>query len=329
MNLHKIIRRFICWKRGFHDYDYSEFDNERMTDFFTCHFCGSVEFARQFCERPMRPLKKRYSGNMISVLQNYLPTRVKNTLKPYYRTVFPNQLCIMILPTMRCNYKCSYCKWHYSIEEVPLEVWQKALRKFPKANIYISGGEPFLYKDLPELVSEFNIMGIVTNGSLDIDVYKKIKKRIHLNVSYHREQIDILEFYNKIIELRKLFHLTVTTVATRDTIPIIPGLKKLFPQLHIDPLIGFKYTIKEEIALLKDITPDRTLDKTCGFKKCSAGKNYIVIMPDCSVVRCLGGMYSLGNIIDKDFKLGDTITCSLPCVACDKDMAKKEIVRVE
>ena len=94
----------------------------------------------------------------IATLQRYLPASVKNALKPYYRKLLPNQLCVLLWVTFRCNYRCSYCpvvtRFDYSeiygkADERTPEDWIAALDRLPKANVYISGGEPFLFKGLP------------------------------------------------------------------------------------------------------------------------------------------------------------------------------------
>src|SRR5436853_2492934 len=121
-------------------------------------------------------------------VQKHVPASVKFALKPYYRKVFPNRLHSMLYPTMRCNYKCSYCPvvtkfdfgmvWGYG-SELTASQWIAALEKLPPAVIYIQGGEPFLYRDLPELVNHLpekhSLVGIVTNLSVPVHVYRRIK----------------------------------------------------------------------------------------------------------------------------------------------------------
>ena len=116
----------------------------------------------------------------VTTLQRHLPAWLKNALKPYYRTVFPHQLCIVLWVTFRCNYRCSYCpvvtrfdfsKLYGKQLERPAEQWIAALERLPKANLYFSGGEPFLFSDLPELINglnKHNILGIVTNGAVGV-----------------------------------------------------------------------------------------------------------------------------------------------------------------
>lgn len=311
----------------------------------------------------------------ILLLQRILPASVKNALKPFYRTIFPNQLFVVLWITFRCNYKCSYCpvitKFNFgsifgkSSERTP-DDWVAALESLPQANIYISGGEPFLYKGLPEFVNnqmKHKILGIVTNATVPSTVYARIKHKVHLNLSFHSEFTTQEDFISKIQELKALdiFHLNVNIVATRENLPIIAFFKSRLignnVSLHVDPFIDsdmqFQYTREERIILDDCLENDRanTLDRldfySYGAKKCSAGKNYINIMPNGDVFRCAAGFeyfhsplrksilaqgpkapydpgyFSMGNIFDADFSLdSNSIYCDLPCpAACDRDMA--------
>lgn len=312
----------------------------------------------------------------ITALQRYLPASVKNALKPYYRKLFPNQLCVMLMVTFRCNYRCSYCPWVtrfaysniYRQENEPTpEAWIRALDKLPKANVYISGGEPFLFHGLPELVNGLNkhkILGIVTNAAVKTAIYERITKKIHLNLSFHREFVTADQFLNKIEELRKvgMFHLNINMVATRENVLMIPKFEKFFTDhkvsLHIDPYVdpdvAFEYTPEEMVILSRYLASDRnTQMDMLNFnsytpKECSAGQNYINIMPDGTVFRCVGGsdyfhsplkkrlldmgpgapydpgFFLMGNVFDPGFKLDKApVCCQLPCTAaCDRDMAK-------
>jgi organic radical activating enzyme len=65
-----------------------------------------------------------------------------------------------------------------------------ALDKLPSANIYVSGGEPFIYKGLPDFInkqSRHKILGVVTNASVPSKIYDRVTRRTHLNLSYHAE----------------------------------------------------------------------------------------------------------------------------------------------
>lgn len=310
-----------------------------------------------------------------SALQAMLPASVKFALQPIYRAIFPNKLFIVMWVTFQCNYKCSYCpvvtKFDFgkvfkrNDEKTPDE-WIAALEKLPPARIYISGGEPFIYKGLPDFInkqSKHKILGAVTNGTVPAKIYDRINRKIHLNISYHSEFTNQDEFLKKIEELQALkkFYINVNIVATPENLPIISILKdRLIDKdvsLHVDPYIDpdmkFEYSTEERKTLMGVLYSDRknSLDRlnfeSYEKKQCSAGRNYINIVPNGDVFRCAAGfeytystlrasvlasgpsapydpsIFSMGNIFDEDFSL-DTkdLICGLPCpAACDRDMA--------
>ena len=66
-----------------------------------------------------------------------------------------------------------------SCEKTP-EQWIKALAKLPATTFFVLGGEPFLYDGLSELINnlpkQHSILGLVTNASMPIELYKKLNK---------------------------------------------------------------------------------------------------------------------------------------------------------
>jgi MoaA/NifB/PqqE/SkfB family radical SAM enzyme len=296
------------------------------------------------------------------------------------RTFHPNRLYVVLWITFQCNYKCSYCpvvtKFDYGKiftrkDEKTPDQWITALEKLPRARIYISGGEPFIYKGLPDLInnqSKHVVTGVVTNASAPAKVYERVKKKIQLNLSFHPEFTSQDEFLRKIQELKELtqFSLVVNIVATPDNLPIIAAMNaRLVDQnvtLHVDPLVDpdmqFQYSDEELRTLMTVLTRGRknSLDRlnyrSYKQKKCSAGRNYINIMPNGDVFRCAGGfeymlsplrksilengpsapydatLFSMGNIFDENFSLDtNDIICGLPCpAACDRDMARIKFI---
>ncbi len=308
----------------------------------------------------------------IAWLQRHIPASVKNFLKPHYRRIFPNRLHVLFWPTFRCNYKCSYCtvvtKFNYGDlypreSERTVDEWLAAFAKLPPAMVYVSGGEPFLYRGLPEFVNRLErhtILGIVSNATVSTHVYRQIKAPLHLNVSFHREYATEEAFLAKLVELQPYFHLNVNIVATPENLPVIEHVRRRLEgkkiSLHVDPLVtpGFEYEQRDRQALDAQLTPDRKSNVTSQLnfadyetKECSAGKNYINVLPNGDVFACFGGAsfthsplvadilargpdapydlrpYRMGNLFDADFRLRDApMSCSLPCLhACDFDSA--------
>ena len=306
----------------------------------------------------------------LTSIRAVLPDRLKYILKPYFRTLLPNQLVALLWITFRCNYRCSYCNIVTNFNfgdlagrdsEKTADQWLEALDKLPPTMFYFAGGEPFLYRELPELINELptkhSVIGIVSNGTAKIDVYRRLKKRIGLNISFHREFVDEDTFISKIAELKDSFNVSVNIVATRENLPVIARLKDTFEgkevSLHVDRMVGtgFSYTKEENELLLPLLSKERRaqadqLDENdYGTKLCGAGKNYINIFPDGQTYTCAGGMeyshspivkpildnqpeprfkldqFRMGNIFNPDFRLRERpIACSLPCrAACDRD----------
>ena len=299
----------------------------------------------------------------VITLQRFIPASIKFALKPYYRRIFPNRLHVILNPTWRCNYHCSYCpvvtKFAYTTVvgksgERSGEDWIAGLEKLRPAVVYIAGGEPFVYSDLPTLVNRLpekhHLLGIVTNLSLHVNAYRKIQKCIHLNASFHREHIDAATFIAKVKELSGQFHIHVNIVATPENLPVLDQvsdeLNSVGVPLHIDPFVDrdFQYSPEQLQLISRHIKADRN-PKTGDFhdfsaKRCSAGQNYVNLSPDGSAYTCYGGMnfihssqyseiatgrdlsrFRIGNLFDSGFRLNShEIICSMPCnAACDRD----------
>ena len=214
---------------------------------------------------------------------------------------------------------------------------------------------PYIINNLPK---KHSIIGIVTNVSMPIEVYKKVKKRIHLNVSFHREFTSEDEFIEKVKALKDYFHITVNIVATEENINFIKNKLEIFEKnkiaYHIDPLINssnkpHEYTKEDKQIIDKYLEKSRTLEREdllakLTAKKCSAGRNYYNLLPNGDALLCSRAIeykhspfienidnpkYYLGNIFDGTFKLNknDTI-CSYDCIAhCDRDYTKIKILK--
>jgi MoaA/NifB/PqqE/SkfB family radical SAM enzyme len=298
----------------------------------------------------------------IGSVQRFIPARVKFFLKPYYRKLFSHRLHVVFWPTFRCNYSCTYCtvgtKFDFTTvfprsSERQVDQWIVALEKLPPAMIYISGGEPFVYAGLPELVNRLpkkhQLLGIVSNVSLPASVYRKIKYPFHLNASFHREFVSAENFIARVKELQEFLHVHVNIVATPENLSMISSIDGLMAthriSLHVDPYVDreFRYSASEQTLLRKYTQADRkSLVDFSDFspKQCSAGRNYINLLPDGQVFTCAAGFsytysplytelvgnqplenFRMGNIFDSNFRLhASDIVCKLPCKdACDRD----------
>lgn len=306
---------------------------------------------------------------LVELLQKLTPAPIRSFLRPYHRIIFPNKIYGYWNITYRCTYKCSYCpfcnitdygKIYTKDQEKTPEEWLKILEKLPPMSFLIIGGEPMLYQGISEVInnlpSKHSIIGLISNASLPIDLYKKIKKKVCLTVSYHREFAKEDEFIDKVLELNSFMWLnSVNIVATPENIPFLDKLhKRLTPKgitIRVEHLVktGFRYTDEQYNSIKKYLTSDRNFKKKESFyeapicKSCSAGRNYINIMPNADVYSCVGGMeyinathrkpyiknpdcldrYLMGNLADEDFKFNlKNKDCSNPCIyVCDWDYA--------
>lgn len=84
--------------------------------------------------------------------------------------------CVFIRLT-GCNLRCTYCDTTYAYDQgAPFEIHQilEAVDKFKCALVEITGGEPLLQPDTPELIEQLLSCGyevlIETNGTFDISV---------------------------------------------------------------------------------------------------------------------------------------------------------------
>lgn len=307
---------------------------------------------------------------LVELIQKFAPAKLRSFLRPYHRYFFPNKIYGYWNITYRCSYQCSYCPFcnitKYSEiypqkkEKTPQE-WLEILEKLPPMSFLLIGGEPLVYSGLAEVINNLpakhSIIGLITNASMPLELYKKIKKKICLSISYHREFTTEEDFIAKVLQLNEFMWIgSVNIVATPENLPFLEELhKRLNPHgitIRVEHLIkpGFKYTDEQLRQLKKYLTPDRNWEKKGNFyekpmcKMCSAGRNYINIMPNADVYTCVGGMeylnathrqkyvdnltllerYRLGNLADKNFVFNTkNKPCVLPCIyVCDWDYAE-------
>ena len=157
------------------------------------------------------------------------------------------------------------------------------------------------------------------------------------------------EFVDKVQQLQHHFHVDVNLVATAENLSVIERIASMMRDhnitLHVDPLVDTdcSYTPEQKALLKKHTYADRRY--TIAFddftvKRCSAGRNYIHLMPGGEVYSCSAGcsyihsplfkhvvaghavsQYAMGNVFDPSFRLNsEDVTCTLPCKdACDRD----------
>lgn len=147
---------------------------------------------------------KHRPWSLISYLSK-LPL-MTNLLQYLYYTYFSELNSIKIHINSKCNYNCVYCySKNIKGEVLPTQKWLETIDKlkdYPVQTIEISGGEPFLHKDLFKILKKcsdinYNIT-IYTNGSLInknwIKKLKSLDTHIILSIKY-----DSVNTYSKCI----------------------------------------------------------------------------------------------------------------------------------
>ncbi|MFH1332779.1 MAG: radical SAM protein [archaeon] len=103
----------------------------------------------------------------------------------YKGRVMPEALIFFV--TSKCNAKCMHCFFWKSINQVKNELTLDEIKKFSKnlpkfSHLFIGGGEPFLRRDLPEIIETFyrnnqlKSISIPTNGILTKKIVRDIDR---------------------------------------------------------------------------------------------------------------------------------------------------------
>lgn len=248
-----------------------------------------------------------------------------------------------------CNYRCSYCffegKWaEYRKRNVYLspdewaEHWGRISDKYGPPYLIITGGEPFIYPNLIEIIKRLSAIcyhiNISSNSSGDLQQFVKDidPQKVSLSLSYQPQFDKLEEFIERLLFIRKhSFSGCINFVAYPPFLKDINSYKEKFTSLgeslKIIPFFGEYqgiiypqgYTQEE----LKSIGINDNWFKKVRKKSsiCPAGQKAALIFPDGKVARCgqIGEDMVLGNFFDSTFRLLDN---SLPCEAefcpCDE-----------
>lgn len=139
---------------------------------------------------------------------------------------------INIYPTDRCNLKCTMCfqRLRPRHDELTIEIWYSIIDRLArfKPRIHLSGGEPFVYKDIMKLITRIKEHGlfltITTNGTFLKEhaewLVRQRVNRIHLSLDGPRDTHDSIRgvpgTYDRLIAgLKEL------KAHTKGTLPLI------------------------------------------------------------------------------------------------------------
>jgi len=184
----------------------------------------------------------------------------RNIGKP---TFYPFNYTISV--TSKCNLKCKTCNiWkNQPLNELNLKEWEKIFSSLGKSPLWItiSGGEPFLRKDLVsivKLISKYNkpqILNIATNGILTEKIVSDVNKiitfykgKLIINISIDglKEKHNfirgnkcfdkVIETYNRLKKIKKItvgIHTVISKYNVKDIPKIYDYINKLNPDSHI------------------------------------------------------------------------------------------------
>lgn len=159
--------------------------------------------------------------------------------------------------THKCNYKCSYCSvWNDKVEELNSEQILKLVDEVAEAGCVayaITGGEPLVRKDLPQILKRIKERGmvakLVTNGSLvskrideiadHVDVLTISFDSINQNVPEELGIIKVLD--DTVIEgvkaaVERIPHVGFNTVLTKLTLDELDDIVETATKLGIKSL---------------------------------------------------------------------------------------------
>lgn len=220
---------------------------------------------------------------MIGVLPKIPPYRL------FRRFGWPRRLPLNLTLSVsyRCNSRCRTCNIHKrSADDLSLEEWRKVFAGLGTAPFWttISGGEPFLYRELPALVCSLydhcgpSIINIPTNGILVERIPGAVKEiarhcakaQLVINVSIdgvgeqHDDIRGVQGSYRKAVEtfnaLKSLglsnLSVGIHTVISRFNVSSIPEIYRELHQLGPDSYITEIAEEREELCTIgSGITP--------------------------------------------------------------------------
>ncbi len=170
-----------------------------------------------------------------------------------YRALYPET--VNIYPTFRCNLKCEMCFEKYAKvkKELCLVDWLKIIDRIKQFHprIHISGGEPFVYKDIATIIEYIKkhdlYLCITTNGTM-LEEHAEALVRLKVN------RLDISVDGPESVHDR-IRGVTGTYAKIVKGFEVLRNLKKSgTPVIKINSLINFENpeTMKDVISLARD-----------------------------------------------------------------------------
>lgn len=274
---------------------------------------------------------------------------------------------LVAVPTWMCGYKCKYCDYEWSNlghnlkcfgkehefgESLTAKEWNKGLDNLTKdqmSQIDFTGGEPFLYHEIIDLINglpDCMLWGMTT--SLQTNRYKELNydRCQALTVSYHYQGYNKIEHKLEWLKDQGDRLVAVTLVAAPWNLKEFEesfeyfGSKGFRINIQVFLTKGFSWDkhLKEK-DLVKSYLCDSTNKWANGlfefkpdkkFTDCSAGDDYFMIQPDGMLHRCyssfVAGEKPVGNLMTNIIEHDKN--CHIDCMfMCDKTRCEKTEVK--
>ena len=277
--------------------------------------------------------------------------------KPIIKIGEGGQKLAVILPSLLCNYNCSYCriksKTRFDYEH-ELDEWLDALIRIGAPVVHIAGGEPTALKGFEEFVVNYpSSVRMTTNlwrdpSKYSLEFWQKFE---YMTLSFHPEYTTIEEFAEKVDYLVKLFkdpdecpRMACTIVAIPEYLDNITGWIEMLSDLGVNARAQYynapaddstKTYTDDELKRLKQLNIPMSA-KVAGqevyskptLKSCDAGRHYVHINMRGTAKRCSRDKLSPGNIFDGTFKWFETNkNCVTACTeACDLTFTEHKVI---
>lgn len=291
----------------------------------------------------------------------------KRKMKSLYKRMFKPKYSIVFLPTFRCNFRCRYCtvirdefyKVFPKKEEKSWNEWVDILNKFSPAHIEVSGGEPFVYKDINKLINNLdpkNRIFLTSNFSAPLEEILKINNNVGMTISYHKGQINDDDLKDKVALLReKGYIMNATFVPYPKSVDQIPEARRFVEEELRIPFSIIPFLDPEYEYTPEELEKEKSLIESYGIYKydvenrrkklCRAGMKNFIILPNGDAYTCFEGFYAvhsrtysgirekkekfyMGNLFDNSFELRKSrMVCTLPCAqVCDRTNVDIEVL---
>lgn len=154
---------------------------------------------------------------------------------------YPQKLRVLWEITHKCNLNCIHCfvKKYYSHKLTKKDIIQllENLKKADVGELWISGGEPFLVKDLPFVIEYATSLGLVVSLSSNLSLLlseEKIKRIYEAGVKFVHTSLDGPEEVHNRIRGANIFYIFDKNIDLINRIGITIGISTILSKYNIN-----------------------------------------------------------------------------------------------